>query len=147
MTTTTRTVNALRISPFGGVDEVTLHTENDSMLAALYRSIECRTVECMTTRSTGDIDTHVDVWLDEEGRINGSSPNFLASAVIASQMGRLPVVNPHTVTEMVGRDPGMLHYGVALFAGFDARTGDIADIPEDVVDHARSVVADLLHDA
>ncbi len=141
--TVTNTVTAVRITPYGEVADITLTLSDGLGLQSLYEHINCRMVECFAVRASGVRETHVDAWMDEEGRINGSGPNFAASAVIAHLAGQLESVSAATVAEMAYRNPGLIHYGVVVMVGFEPEESGIADVPADVLTVSREVVARL----
>lgn len=91
-------IAVLVITPQGEINDEVISTDSDGItLRGLYRLIECQ------TDSVVRLDGEIDMWVDDEGALNGSLINPFASWV-AVQLGA----------------PPQLYLGNALFASFDA---------------------------
>ena len=112
--------NALLIPTQGVPRRITINRDaDDSALAALYAAINTRIVECFVARDGRDNrGPHVDAWMDEEGRINGSEPNPVASGVIAYLRGA--VAAPFVPLSPLFLGGGDIHFGNVVLAGYDA---------------------------
>lgn len=73
MTNRVDTITALTVSPEGQVADVELET--GQFLRGCYAAIDCDTVDVVGLTST------LDMWVDDEGLINGSESNAFATAV------------------------------------------------------------------
>ncbi|MGH7919401.1 MAG: DUF3846 domain-containing protein [Candidatus Dormibacteraceae bacterium] len=70
-------IRALRLDPDGNLRRVALAADTEgSHLRSMYQQIGCELVECVGLRED------LDMWCDEEGKLNGSPPNIGASLVL-----------------------------------------------------------------
>lgn len=135
-TTATKTVTGVLITPDANVSRVEIVEDaNGSHLESLYATLGCQLVECHNVIGGGK-KTAVDAWMDEEGRINGSQPNYPASQVIASLSGVIEadvLSDPLSLIRQMMQEPRLLHYGNILLTGFNITTGDMINIPAPVL--------------
>ncbi|MGW5741561.1 DUF3846 domain-containing protein [Amycolatopsis sp. NPDC003861] len=90
-------IPVLLITPLGDITDEVIGTEEDgSTLSGMYRLIECQTVSVVSLKGG------FDMWVDDEGVLNGSIPNPFATFVAV----------------LLGAPP-QYYFGNALFAGFD----------------------------
>lgn len=101
---------------------VTAKTYGTINLDTLTEATQTRYVDCVLVRSLGDSDITLDAWVDDEGLLNGSKPNPVASQMIAS---------------LSGRECQMLH-GIVLFVSCDRTTGESIGL---TAEHQESLVA------
>lgn len=86
---------AARITVAGGFERITL--DRSQLLQSLYTTIDCRYVEVVQPTET------ICIWVDEEGLLNRSDPNLLAT-LVAAELGSFPQVLRGTVVVTGGAD-------------------------------------------
>jgi len=79
---------AVRISVTGDFETILL--DRSVLLQAIYTEIGCRYVEVVQPTDT------ICLWVDEEGLLNHSDPNLLAT-LVAAELGSFPQVLRGTV--------------------------------------------------
>lgn len=86
---------AVRISVTGDFEKILL--DRSVLLQAIYTAIDCRYVEVVQPTDT------ICLWVDEEGLLNHSAPNLLAT-LVAAELGSFPQVLRGTVVATGGAD-------------------------------------------
>lgn len=113
-------IQVLLITPQGAITDEVIGTEEDgSTLRGMYRLIECQTVSVVSLKGG------FDMWVDDEGALNGSVLNPLATFVAV----------------LLGA-PSQYYLGNALFAGFDTEgnTTCLSDDQRAVIHNALSEI-------
>lgn len=100
-----------------GVDgTVTAKTYDAINLDTLTEATQTRYVDCVQVRMLDEAGTvTLDAWVDDEGLINGSEPNPVASHMIAALSGR----------------ESQLLCGRILFTACDRTTGESIGLPQE----------------
>ena len=86
---------AIRISVTGDFEKILL--DRSVLLQAIYTAIDCRYVELVQPTNT------ICLWVDEEGLLNHSDPNLLAT-LVAAELGCFPQVLRGDVVVTGGAD-------------------------------------------
>lgn len=86
---------AVRISVTGDFETIIL--DQSLLLQAIYTAIGCRYVEVVQLTDT------ICLWVDDEGLLNHSDPNLLAT-LVAAELGSFPQVLRGTVVVTGGAD-------------------------------------------
>ncbi len=86
---------AVRITVTGDFEGISL--DRTQLLQSLYTTIDCRYVEVVQPTET------ICIWVDEEGLLNRSDPNFLAT-LLAAELGSFGQVLRGTVVVTGGSD-------------------------------------------
>lgn len=109
-------VTAVVITPTGLLVRVVLPRDSSAQLRCMYELIGCRAVDCVR------LTNRVDMWVDDEGLINGSPLN-VAACLLGSRFGR---TQPYV--------------GTVLLTGSADHNGDTLSISDDFI----AQIGDLL---
>lgn len=101
---------------------VTAETFDIINLATLTGATQAKYVDCVQVGTFGDSDITLDAWVDDEGLLNSSAPNPVASQLVAA---------------LSSRESQML-YGRVLFLACDRTTGESIGVSQK---HQEAMVA------
>lgn len=93
--------------------DVTVNDHNGSHLQSMYQHVNCHAVDRIELHPGGQV---IDMWVDDEGRINGKTVNLIASILMARSYPDAGILD-------------CLVHGNALLLGVDLDEGEAIDLP------------------